>query len=134
MRLDQLSAEQAGKAGFAHLSLIWHISLFVFNETGRTPDGVIPDGVTVTLPVEQKIITRTTFIVGELISQLHTHQLHNFNCQGFNLCNAHVSLVLVCLAHIISQKRNYTTIMLRESVSNYTHTSYTTIIVGELFV
>ena len=29
-----------------------------------------------------KIITHTTFIADELILQLHTHQLHNFNCRG----------------------------------------------------
>ena len=81
-----------------------------------------------------KIIIHTTFIVGELILQLHTHQLHNFNCRGINLCNACVSLVSVCLASILSQKGNYTTIMVGELISNYTHTSYTTIIVGELVV
>ena len=40
----------------------------------------------------------------------------------------------VCLASVISQKGNCTTIMLREFISNYTHTSYITIIVGELLV
>ena len=55
---------------------------------------------------------------------------HNFDCRGINLCNACVSLVSVCLASIISQKGNHTTIMLGELISNYTHTSYTTIIVG----
>ena len=81
-----------------------------------------------------KIITHTTFIVGELILQLHTHQLHSFNCRGINLCNACVSLVSACFASMISQKGNYTTIMLGELISNYTHTSYTSIIVGELIV
>ena len=37
----------------------------------------------------------------------------------------------VCLASTISQKGNYTTIMLRELISNCTHTSYTTTILGE---
>ena len=46
----------------------------------------------------------------------HTHQLHNFNCRGINLCNACVSLVSVCLASIISQKGNYTTIMVGELI------------------
>ena len=54
-----------------------------------------------------KIITHTTFTVGELVLQVHTHQLHNFNCRGINLCNACVSLVSVCLASIISQIDNY---------------------------
>ena len=44
-----------------------------------------------------KIITHTTSIAGELILQLHTHQLHNLNCQGINSCNACVSLVSVVL-------------------------------------
>ena len=80
------------------------------------------------------MITRTTFIVGELISQLHTHQLHSFNCRGIKLRNAYVSLVSVCLASIISQKGNYTTIILGELISKYTRTSCKTIIVGELIV
>ena len=58
----------------------------------------------------------------------YTHQLHNFNCQGINLCNAYVSLVSACLASMISQKGNYTTRMLGELISEYTHTSYTSII------
>ena len=76
-----------------------------------------------------KIITRTTFIVGEPLSQLHTHthQLHNCTCRGIHLCNACVSLVSVCLASILSRKGSYTTIMLGELIFNYTHTSYTTI-------
>ena len=78
--------------------------------------------------------THTTFIVGELILQLHTHQLHSFNCGGINLCNACVSLVSACLASMISQNGNYTTAMLREFISNCTHTSYTSIIVGELIL
>ena len=85
------------------------------------------------LPLEQKSL-HTTFIVGELILQLHSHQLLNFNCRGINLCNACVSPVSVCLASIISQKGNHTTIMLGELISNYMHTGYTTIIVGELIV
>ena len=85
------------------------------------------------IPLEQKSL-HTTFIVGELILQLHTHQLHNFSCRGINLCNACVSLVSVCLPSIISQKGNHTTIIVGELISNYTHTSYTTIIVGELCV
>ena len=79
--------------------------------------------------------TYTTFIVGELILQLHTHQLHNFNCRGTNLCNACVSLVSACLfSSTILEKGNYTTIMLGELISNYAHITYTTIIVGELIV
>ena len=76
-----------------------------------------------------KIITHTTFIVCELISQIHTytHQLHNLNCRGINLFNACVSLASACLASMISQKGNYTTIMLGELVSNCTHTSYTSL-------
>ena len=81
-----------------------------------------------------KIITHTTFIVGELISQLHTHQLHNLNCRGITLCNACVSLVSACLASMTSQKGNYTTRMRVELIVTYTHTSYTSIIVGELIV
>ena len=73
-------------------------------------------------------------MVGELILQLHTHQIHNFNCRGINLCNACVSLVSVCLASTISQKGNYRTIMVGELISNYTHTIYATRIVGELIV
>ena len=86
------------------------------------------------ITIGAKIITHTTFIVGELILQLHTHQLHSFNCGGINLCNACVSLVSACLASMISQKGKYTTIMLGELISNYTHTSYTSVIVGELIV
>ena len=71
-------------------------------------------------------------LLGKLILQLHTHQLHSFNCGGINLCNACVSLVSACLASMTSQKGNYTTIMLGELISNCTHTSYTSIIVGEL--
>ena len=66
------------------------------------------------------------------MTHTHTHQLHNFNCRGINLCNARVSLVSACLASMISQKGNYTTIMLVELMSNCTHTSYTSTIVGEL--
>ena len=51
-----------------------------------------------------------------------------------NLCNACVSLVSSCLASMISQKGNYTTTMLVDLISNYTHISYTSIIVGELIV
>ena len=81
--------------------------------------------------IRAKVITHTTFIVGESILQLHTHQLHNFNCRGINLCNARVALVSACLASMISQKGNYTTTMLVELISNYTHTSYTSIISGK---
>ena len=68
------------------------------------------------LPLEQKSLHTqvTTSIVGELILQLHTHQLHSFNSRGINLCNACVSLVSACLASMISQKGNYTSIMLGE--------------------
>ena len=52
-----------------------------------------------------KIITRTTFIAGELILQLHTHQLHNYNCQGISLCNACASLVSFCLASLLYPQR-----------------------------
>ena len=86
------------------------------------------------LTIGAKIITHTTLIVGELILQLHTHQLHSFNCRGINMCNACVSLVSACFASVISQKGNYTTIMLGELISNCTHTSYTSIIVGELII
>ena len=64
----------------------------------------------------------------------HTHQLHNFNCWGNNLCNACVSLVFVCLASMISMKDKYTAITFGELISNCTHTSYTTVMVGELIV
>ena len=92
------------------------------------------------ITIGAKVVTRTTLIVGELISQLHTYQLHNFNSRRINMCNVCVcvSLVSVCLASMTSQKGNYTTIMLGKLISNYarthTHTSYTTIIVGELIV
>ena len=66
--------------------------------------------------------------------QLHTHLLHNFNCRGINLRNACVSLVSACLASMISQKGNSTTIMLGEFISNCMHTSYTSSIVGEVIV
>ena len=78
------------------------------------------------------------------------HYTHNFYCWRINiaiththisytalivdLCNACASLVSACLASMISQKDNYTTKMLRELISNYPHTSYTSIIVGELIV
>ena len=94
------------------------------------PGWVRNSGIT----IGTKIITHTTFIVGKLILQLHTHQLHSFNCRGINLCNACVSLVSACFASMISQKGNYTTIMLGALISNYTHTSYTSMIVGELIV
>ena len=50
------------------------------------------------------------------------------------MCSACVSLMYVCLASIMSQKGDYTTKMLGELISNCTHTSYTTTIVGELIV
>ena len=57
----------------------------------------------------------------------HTYQLHNINCQGINCVRCVcVSLVSVCLASMIAQTGNYTTIMLGELMSKYTHTSYTT--------
>ena len=76
------------------------------------------------LVFSRKIITSTGFyrycapdasapvvVINEspIISQLHTHthQLHNFNSRGINLCNACVSLVSACLASMISQKGNY---------------------------
>ena len=66
------------------------------------------------LPLEQKSLhTHNFYCWGIIFAITHTHQLHNFNCQGINLCNACVSLVSVCLASIISQKGNYTTIMSR---------------------
>ena len=70
------------------------------------------------------------------MTHTHTHQLHNFDCRGINLCNACVSLVSACLASMTSQKGNYTTIMLGELIANYTHmhASYTSVIVGELIV
>ena len=67
-----------------------------------------------------------------LISSMESEAKGKFG--KINLCNACVSLVSVCLASMISQKGNYTTIMLGELISNCTHTSYTSIIVGELIV
>ena len=61
-------------------------------------------------------------------------RLHNFNCRGINLCTACVSLVSACLAPMTSQQGNYTTIMLGDLISNCTHTSCTSLIVGELIV
>ena len=55
-----------------------------------------------TVPLEQKSL-HTTFIVGELILQLRTHQIHNFRCEGTNLCNACVSLLSGYLASIVSE-------------------------------
>ena len=52
------------------------------------------------LIIGAKNITITASIVGGLILQLHTHQLHNFNCRGSNLCSACVSLVFVSLASV----------------------------------
>ena len=49
------------------------------------------------ITIGAKIITHTTFVVGDIFLQLHTHQLHNFNRWGINLCNACVSLVSVVL-------------------------------------
>ena len=65
-----------------------------------------------------KIIIRTTFIVGELMSQLHTHQLHNFHLFEEFIYVMRVYLVSACLASMISQKGNYTTDMLGELISN----------------
>ena len=62
--------------------------------------------VYISMPLDPK-----SFFVGELILQLYTHQLHNFNCRGINLCNACVSLVSVCVVSIISQKGEHTTKM-----------------------
>ena len=67
-----------------------------------------PHSSKVIIPIGAKIITHTTFIVGELILQLHTHQLHSFDSRGINLCNACVSLVSACFASMIFQKGNYT--------------------------
>ena len=87
------------------------------------------------VPLEQKSLHTQLLLLGNSFrNYTHTHQLHNFNCRGNNLCNACVSLVSPCLASMISQKGNYTTIMFVELISNYTHTSYTSIIVGELIV
>ena len=87
------------------------------------------------LPLEQTSLhTHNFYCRGIDFAIAHTHQLHNFNCRGIDLCNACVSLVSVCLASIISQKENYTAIMLGELISNYTHTSHTTIVVRELIV
>ena len=94
-------------------------------------------GITLGQPtIGAKIITHTTFIVGEFILQLHTHQIHNFNCQGINLCNVCISLLSGYLASksIISERRLHTTIMLGELIFNYTHTRNTTIIVEDLIV
>ena len=83
----------------------------------------------------------SNWIAGEvhLIELYHwsiTHTTFSLNCRGINLCNACVSLASACLASMMSQKGNYTTIMLGELISNYTHThtSYTSLIVGELIV
>ena len=57
----------------------------------------MPNQCRIDVTIGAKIITHTTFIVGELILQLHTHQLHSFKCRGVNLCNACVSLVSACL-------------------------------------
>ena len=61
------------------------------------------------IAIGAKIMTprHTSFIVGELISQLHTvsHQFYNFNCRGIHLCNACVSLVSACLACMISERQ-----------------------------
>ena len=79
------------------------------------------------LPLErQSLHTHTTFIVGELMLQLHTHISYT----------ALIVKELICVMRVYlwCHKGNYTTIMLRELISNYTHTSYTSIIVGELIV
>ena len=89
-----------------------------------------------TCTIGAKIITHTTFSVGKLICDYaHTRISYTTLTVDELICattNACVSLVSVCLASMISWKRNYTTIMLGELTSNHTHTSYTTIIVGEL--
>ena len=46
------------------------------------------------IAIGAKIITRTTFIAGELILQLQTHQLHNFNCRGIKFV---MRVYLCCL-------------------------------------
>ena len=42
--------------------------------------------------------THTICFVGELILQLHTHQLHSFDCGGINLCSVCVCISDVCLS------------------------------------
>ena len=68
------------------------------------------------------------------IAMSHTHQLHNLKCRGINLCNAYISVVSACLASMISQKGNYTTIMLGELIANCMHTSYISITIGDIAI
>ena len=79
------------------------------------------------------------------------HYTHNFDCWGINSAIAHISYTtliveeLICVMRVclcclfvfsstISEKGNCTTMMLGELISNYTHITYTTTIVGELIV
>ena len=68
--------------------------------------GMSAENLSLYITIGAKIIAHTTFTVGELILQLHTHQLHSFNCRGINLCNECVSLA-VCLSCLydISEKQ-----------------------------
>ena len=87
------------------------------------------------ITIGAKIITHTTFIVGKFISQLHTHISYTALIVEELFCvMRHLSLVSACLASMVSQKGNCTTEMLGELISNCTHTSCTSIIVGELIV
>ena len=60
--------------------------------------------------------TRNFYCRGIHFAIAHTSVTHNFNYPGINLCNACVSPVSACLASIISQKGNYTTIPSRTKV------------------
>ena len=87
------------------------------------------------LTIGAKIITRTTLIVGALFLQLHTHIsyitliVEELFCV---MCAYFWSLVSACLASMRSQQGNYTTVMLRELISNCTRTSYTSLLGSEL--
>ena len=67
-----------------------------------------------TTTIGAKINTHATFIVGELISQLHTYISYTALIVEELICVMHVSLVSACLASMMSQKGNYTTVMLVE--------------------
>ena len=73
------------------------------------------------IPLEQKSL-HTTLIVGEWISQLHAHQLHNFNC--WDLCNACVSLVSVCLSclYLITGRQLHNNNARAINIQLHTHT------------
>ena len=89
------------------------------------------------LTIGAKVITHTTFIVGELLVQLRAHTHISYTTLIVEEFVYVMRVYLWCLSVLpllYYRKANDTTIMVGELISNCTHTSYTTIIVGELIV